>query len=101
MAKKRTRLQNPEPFTATSVSKKRHKLLEYHRHKEIQEETEGQNPNKLVFNAAASDEEDIDDFGEIAKTQSQHGRRGEFDLSRIKIFSTFHLCAVYKNVGGR
>ncbi|CAL5399801.1 unnamed protein product [Camellia sinensis] len=103
MAKKRTRHQNPEPFladeAATSTSKKRNKPPKLHQHeekfissgmsskilkealiqqKEVQEEAEEQNPNKLVFaeepaNDAASDDEEIDNFGGFSETQSQFG----------------------------
>ena len=46
--------------------------------REVQEETEGQNPIKQVFaeeaaNAAGLDEEDIDEFGGFSETQSQFG----------------------------
>ncbi|KAF5945514.1 hypothetical protein HYC85_015742 [Camellia sinensis] len=46
--------------------------------KEVQEEAEEQNPNKLVFaeepaNDAASDDEEIDNFGGFSETQSQFG----------------------------
>ncbi|KAI8022004.1 Bystin [Camellia lanceoleosa] len=103
MAKKRTRHQNPEAFladeAATSISKKRNKPPKLHQHeeklissgmsskilkealiqqKEVQEEAEEQNPNKLVFaeepaNDAASDDEEIDNFGGFSETQSQFG----------------------------
>ncbi|GMP59013.1 hypothetical protein CsSME_00022460 [Camellia sinensis var. sinensis] len=103
MAKKRTRHQNPEAFladeAATSTSKKRNKPPRLHQHeekfissgmsskilkealiqqKEVQEEAEEQNPNKLVFaeepaNDAASDDEEIDNFGGFSETQSQFG----------------------------
>ncbi|KAL7240351.1 hypothetical protein ACSBR2_006075 [Camellia fascicularis] len=103
MAKKRTRHQNPEAFladeAATSTSKKRNKPPKLHQHeekfissgmsskilkealiqqKEVQEEAEEQNPNKLVFaeepaHDAASDDEEIDNFGGFSETQSQFG----------------------------
>ncbi|THG19385.1 hypothetical protein TEA_007044 [Camellia sinensis var. sinensis] len=103
MAKKRTRHQNPEAFladeAATSTSKKRNKPPKLHQHeekfissgmsskilkealiqqKEVQEEAEEQNPNKLVFAEepaydAASDDEEIDNFGGFSETQSQFG----------------------------
>ncbi|KAL7260431.1 hypothetical protein ACSBR1_006152 [Camellia fascicularis] len=103
MAKKRTRHQNPEAFLAdepaTSTSKKRNKPPKLHQHeekfissgmsskilkealiqqKEVQEEAEEQNPNKLVFaeepaHDAASDDEEIDNFGGFSETQSQFG----------------------------
>lgn len=103
MAKKRARHQNPEAFladeAATSISKKRNKPPKLHQHeeklissgmsskilkealiqqKEVQEEAEEQNPNKLVFaeepaNDAASDDEEIDNFGGFSETQSQFG----------------------------
>lgn len=103
MAKKRTRHQNPEAFladeAATSISKKRNKPPKLHQHeeklissgmsskilkealiqqKEVQEEAEEQNPNKLVFaeepaNDAASEDEEIDNFGGFSETQSQFG----------------------------
>ncbi|XP_059661351.1 bystin [Cornus florida] len=102
MAKKRSRQQNPEPFMAeesASVSKRRNKPSKQHQkeeklistgmsskilkealiqQKEVQEEAEEQNPNKLVFDEeppalAAYEEEDVDEFDGFSETQSQYG----------------------------
>uniref|UniRef100_A0A5B7BTS1 Bystin n=1 Tax=Davidia involucrata TaxID=16924 RepID=A0A5B7BTS1_DAVIN len=126
MAKKRTRYQNPEPFMAddnkSSVSKKRAKPSKQHQkeeklissgmsskilkealiqQKEIQEEAEEQNPNKLVFpeeppSVVASDEEDIDEFGGFSETQSQFGGYDEeIDEEDEKVLEAF----ISKDVG--
>ncbi|XP_076896421.1 bystin-like [Bidens hawaiensis] len=105
MGKKRERHQNPEPFLSdettnkSSVSKKRTKPAKQHQQeqkllsagmsskilkeallqqKEIQEETDAQNPNNIVFKdepviQAQSDDDDVDNFAGFADNQSQFG----------------------------
>ncbi|XP_076886322.1 bystin-like [Bidens hawaiensis] len=104
MGKKRERHQNPEPFLSddttnkSTVSKKRTKPAKKHQQeqkllsagmsskilkeallqqKEIQEETDAQNPNNIVFKdepvIQALDDDDVDNFDGFADNQSQFG----------------------------
>lgn len=104
MAKKRDRHQNPEPFlsddTNKSVSKKRTKPAKQHQReeelisagmsskilkealiqqKEIQEETDAENPNNIVFpeepvtQAQVDDDDDVDNFAGFSDNHSQFG----------------------------
>ncbi|XP_057478441.1 bystin-like [Actinidia eriantha] len=120
MGKKRTRHQNPEPFladeNASSASENRNKPRKHHRQedklissgmsskiwkeamiqqREVQEEAEGQNPIKQVFeeevtNAAGLDEEDIDEFRGFSETQSHFGGyEEEIDEEDEKLLEAF------------
>ncbi|XP_024967990.1 bystin [Cynara cardunculus var. scolymus] len=104
MGKKRERHQNPEPFltddTNKSVSKKRNKPAKQHQseeklisagmsskilkealiqQKEIQEETDAQNPNNIVFpeepvtQAQVDEDDDVDNFAGFSDNHSQFG----------------------------
>ncbi|KAL4555271.1 hypothetical protein LXL04_037886 [Taraxacum kok-saghyz] len=105
MAKKRERHQNPEPFlsddTNKSVSKKRTKPAKQHQgeeklisagmsskilkealiqQKEIQEETDAENPNNIVFpeepvtqTQVEDDDDDVDNFAGFSDNHSQFG----------------------------
>ncbi|KAK1439707.1 hypothetical protein QVD17_05527 [Tagetes erecta] len=104
MGKKRERHQNPQPFlsddTNKSVSKKRTKPAKQHQHeqkllsegmsskilkealiqqKEIQEETDAQNPNNIVFpdehvtQTQVDDDDDVDNFAGFDDNLSQFG----------------------------
>jgi essential nuclear protein 1 len=121
MPKKRTRIQNPEPFLpdeTTSASLKRTKAPKSHQReeklistgmsskilkeaiiqqREIQDEVEAQNPNNIVFSkeltkAAQSDDEDVDDFDGFPETQSQYGGfEEEIDAEDEKLLEAFFL----------
>ncbi|XP_076935717.1 bystin-like [Bidens hawaiensis] len=104
MGKKRERHQNPEPFLSddttnkSSVSKKRTKPAKQHQQeekllsagmsskilkeallqqREIQEETDAENPNNIVFPdepvIQAQLDDDVDNFAGFADNQSQFG----------------------------
>ncbi|KAL8255212.1 hypothetical protein R6Q59_033433 [Mikania micrantha] len=105
MGKKRERYLNPEPFLSDeinkSVSKKRTKPAKEHQReeklisagmsskilkealiqqKEIQEETDAENPNKIVFSEEPAtqsqvddDDDDIDNFAGFSDNHSQFG----------------------------
>lgn len=104
MGKKRERHQNPEPFltddTNKSVSKKRNKPAKQHQseeklisagisskilkealiqQKEIQEETDAENPNNIVFpeepvtQAQVDEDDDVDNFAGFSDNHSQFG----------------------------